>query len=154
MTHSVIGNKNQTMKTEINLVDGVAFNATSGSGHSVTMDGAPEAGGKNLGARPMEMLLMGLGGCSAYDIVTILRKSRQNVTDLTLKIDAKRAETDPKVFTSIHLLFEVTGSDLKDNIIERAIKLSAEKYCSASIMLGKSVDITHAYKVHNASGLE
>ena len=97
---------------------------------------------------------MGLGGCSAYDIVTILRKSRQNVTDLTLKIDAKRAETDPKVFTSIHLLFEVTGSDLKDNIIERAIKLSAEKYCSASIMLGKSVDITHAYKVHNASGLE
>ena len=142
------------MKTEINLIDGVAFNATSGSGHSVMMDGAPEAGGKNLGARPMEMLLMGLGGCSAYDIVTILRKSRQNVTDLTLKIDAKRAETDPKVFTSIHLLFEVTGSDLKDNIIERAIKLSAEKYCSASIMLGKSVDITHAYKVHNASGLE
>lgn len=142
------------MKTKINFIDGVAFNATSGSGHSVIMDGAPEAGGKNLGARPMEMLLMGLGGCSAYDVVTILHKSRQNVTDLTLKIDAKRAEIDPKVFTSIHLLFEVTGSDLKDNIIERAIKLSAEKYCSASIMLGKSVDITHAYKVHNASGLE
>ena len=142
------------MKTEINLIDGVAFKATSGNGHSVLMDGAPEAGGKNLGARPMEMLLMGLGGCSAYDIVTILRKSRQNVTDLTLKIDAKRAEIDPKVFTSIHLLFEVTGSDLNDNIIERAIKLSAEKYCSASIMLGKSADITHGYKIHNASDLE
>ena len=99
------------MKTEINLIDGVAFKATSGSGHSVLMDGAPEAGGKNLGARPMEMLLMGLGGCSAYDVVTILRKSRQKVTDLTVKIDAKRAETDPKVFTSIHLSFEVTGRD-------------------------------------------
>jgi putative redox protein len=142
------------MKTEINFIDDVAFNATSGSGHSVIMDGAPEAGGKNLGARPMEMLLMGLGGCSAYDVVTILRKSRQNVTDLTLKIDATRAETDPKVFTSIHLLFEVTGRDLKDNIVKRAITLSAEKYCSASIMLGKSADITHGYTIHNASELE
>ena len=142
------------MKTEINFIDDVAFNATSGSGHSVIMDGAPEAGGKNLGARPMEMLLMGLGGCSAYDVVTILRKSRQNVTDLTLKIDATRAETDPKVFTSIHLLFEVTGRDLKDNIVKRAITLSAEKYCSASIMLGKSAKITHGYKIHNASDLE
>jgi putative redox protein len=142
------------MKTKINFIDGVAFNATSGSGHSVIMDGAPEAGGKNLGARPMEMLLMGLGGCSAYDVVTILHKSRQNVTDLTLKIDAKRAEIDPKVFTSIHLLFEITGRDLKDNIVKRAITLSAEKYCSASIMLGKSADITHGYTIHNASDLE
>lgn len=142
------------MRTEINLVDGVAFNATSGSGHSVTMDGAPEAGGKNLGARPMEMLLMGLGGCSAYDVVTILRKSRQNVTDLDVKIEAKRAETDPKVFTSIHLLFIVTGRDLKNTIVERAISLSAEKYCSASIMLGKSANITHAYEIHSASDSE
>ena len=142
------------MKTEINMVDGVAFNATSGSGHSVTMDGPPEAGGKNLGARPMEMLLMGLGGCSAYDVVTILRKSRQNVTDLAVKIEAKRAETDPKVFTSIHLLFKVTGHDLKNTIVERAISLSAEKYCSASIMLGKSANITHAYEIHNASDSE
>ena len=142
------------MKTEINLIDGVAFNATSGSGHSVMMDGAPEAGGKNLGARPMEMLLMGLGGCSAYDVVTILRKSRQNVTDLTVRIDAKRAEADPKVFTSIHLLFEVTGRDLRDNIVKRAISLSAEKYCSASIMLGKSADITHGYNIHNAPDSE
>ena len=142
------------MKTEINLVDGVAFNAISGSGHSVTMDGPPEAGGKNLGARPMEMLLMGLGGCSAYDVVTILRKSRQNVTDLAVKIEAKRAETDPKVFTSIHLLFKVTGRDLKNTIVERAISLSAEKYCSASIMLGKSANITHAYEIHSASDSE
>ncbi len=142
------------MRTEINLVDGVAFNAKSGSGHSVTMDGPPEAGGKNLGARPMEMLLMGLGGCSAYDVVTILRKSRQNVTDLAVKIEAKRAETDPKVFTSIHLLFKVTGRDLKNTIVERAISLSAEKYCSASIMLGKSANITHAYEIHSASDSE
>ena len=142
------------MKTEINLVDGVAFNATSGSGNSVTMDGPPEAGGKNVGARPMEMLLMGLGGCSAYDVVTILRKSRQNVTDLAVKIEAKRAETDPKVFTSIHLLFKVTGRDLKNTIVERAISLSAEKYCSASIMLGKSANITHAYEIHSASDSE
>jgi len=142
------------MRTEINLVDGVAFNAKSGSGHSVTMDGPPEAGGKNLGARPMEMLLMGLGGCSAYDVVTILRKSRQDVTDLAVKIEAKRAETDPKVFTSIHLLFELTGRDLKNTIVERAINLSAEKYCSASIMLGKSANITHAYKIHSASDSE
>lgn len=142
------------MKTKINFIDGVAFNATSGSGHSVIMDGAPEAGGKNLGARPMEMLLMGLGGCSAYDVVTILRKSRQNVTDLAVKIEAKRAETDPKVFTSIHLLFEVTGRDLKNTIVERAISLSAEKYCSASIMLGKSANITHAYEIHSASDSE
>jgi putative redox protein len=142
------------MKTEINFIDGVAFNGTSGSGHSVIMDGASEAGGKNLGARPMEMLLIGLGGCSAYDVVTILRKSRQNVTDLNVKIEAKRAETDPKVFTSIHLLYEVTGRELKDNIVKRAITLSAEKYCSASIMLGKSAKITHGYKIHNASDLE
>jgi putative redox protein len=118
------------------------------------MDGPPEAGGKNLGARPMEMLLMGLGGCSAYDVVTILRKSRQNVTDLAVKIEAKRAETDPKVFTSIHLLFKVTGRDLKNTIVERAISLSAEKYCSASIMLGKSANITHAYEIHSASDSE
>ena len=139
------------MKTQISLKDGVAFEAISGSGHLLTMDGAPEAGGKNLGARPMEMLLMGLGGCSAYDVVTILRKSRQSITNLALEVDAKRADTDPKIFTSIHLLFKITGHDLKSNIVERAINLSAKKYCSASIMLGKSAHITHDYEIHSAS---
>ncbi|MDC1311175.1 OsmC family protein [Burkholderiales bacterium] len=139
------------MKTQIHLKDGVAFEAFSGSGHSLTMDGATEAGGRNLGARPMEMLLMGLGGCSAYDVVTILRKSRQKITDLSLEIDAKRAETDPKIFTSIHLLFKITGHDLKKNVVERAINLSADKYCSASIMLGKSARITHDYEIHSTS---
>ena len=139
------------MKTQINLIDGVAFKAISGSGHSLIMDGAPENGGKNLGARPMDLLLMGLGGCSAYDVVTILDKSRQDVTDLALHIEAKRAETDPKVFTSIHLLFKITGHNLKKNIVERAINLSAEKYCSASIMLGKSARITHDYEIHSSS---
>ena len=135
------------MKTAIKLLSGVAFEAKSGSGHTIIMDGAAESGGQNHGARPMEMLLMGLGGCSAYDVVSILRKSRQDITDIALEIEAKRAETDPKIFTSIHLHFKIFGQNISKNIVERAINLSAEKYCSASIMLGKSAQITHDYEV-------
>ena len=135
------------MKTKVKLIDGVAFEGVSGSGHSITMDGALEGGGKNRGPRPMEMLLMGLGGCSAYDVVTILRKSRQKISDLTLDIDAKRAENDPKIFISINLKFTIMGENVSDKLVKRAIDLSAEKYCSASIMLGKSATITHEYKI-------
>ena len=117
------------MKTAIKLLSCVAFEAKSGSGHTIIMDGAAESGGQNHGARPMEMLLMGLGGCSAYDVVSILRKSRQDITDIALEIEAKRAETDPKIFTSIHLHFKIFGQNISKNIVERAINLSAEKYC-------------------------
>ena len=139
------------MKTAIKLLSGVAFEAKSGSGHTIIMDGAAESGGQNHGARPMEMLLMGLGGCSAYDVVSILRKSRQDVTDLALEVEAIRAETDPKIFTSIHLHFKIFGQNISKKIVERAINLSAEKYCSASIMLGKSAQITHDYEVCTSS---
>ena len=135
------------MKTKVNLIDGVAFEGVSGSGHSITMDGALAGGGKNQGPRPMEMLLMGLGGCSAYDVVTILRKSRQKISDLTLDIDATRAENDPKIFISINLKFTIMGENVSEKLVKRAIDLSAEKYCSASIMLGKSATITHEYKI-------
>ena len=135
------------MKTKVKLIDGVTFEGVSGSGHSITMDGALEGGGKNRGPRPMEMLLMGLGGCSAYDVVTILRKSRQKISDLTLDIDAKRAENDPKIFISINLKFTIMGENVSEKLVKRAIDLSAEKYCSASIMLGKSARITHEYKI-------
>ncbi|MFN3752316.1 MAG: OsmC family protein [Thiobacillus sp.] len=119
----------------------------SESGHSVVMDGAPEAGGKNLGVRPMEMLLMGLGGCSAFDVVLILRKGRQPITDCVADLSATRADSDPKVFTKIHVHFTVTGKGLDPKRVEQAVKLSAEKYCSASIMLGKTAEITHDFEV-------
>ena len=111
------------------------------------MDGAPDSGGKNLGPRPMEMLLLGLGGCSAFDVVHILRKSRLDVRDCVAEIDATRAETDPKVFTRIHVHFIVTGKALDPKRVQQAVKLSAEKYCSASIMLGKVADITHDFEI-------
>ncbi len=135
------------MKARVKLIEGVSFVGQSESGHSVVMDGAPEAGGKNLGVRPMEMLLMGLGGCSAFDVVMILRKSRQQITDCVADIDATRAETDPKVFTKIHVHFTVTGKGLDPRRVEQAVKLSAEKYCSASIMLGKTAVITHDFEM-------
>ena len=135
------------MKARVKLIEGVSFAGQSESGHTVVMDGAPEAGGKNLGVRPMEMLLMGLGGCSAFDVVMILRKSRQQVTDCVADLDATRADTDPKVFTKIHVHFTVTGKGLDPRRVEQAVKLSAEKYCSASIMLGKTAEITHDYEV-------
>ncbi|MEW5967629.1 MAG: OsmC family protein [Pseudomonadota bacterium] len=135
------------MKARVKLIEGVSFAGQSESGHTVVMDGAPEAGGRNLGVRPMEMLLMGLGGCSAFDVVMILRKSRQPVTDCVADLDATRADSDPKVFTKIHVHFTVTGKGLDPKRVEQAVKLSAEKYCSASIMLGKTAEITHDFEV-------
>ncbi len=138
------------MKARVKLIEGVSFVGQSESGHSVVMDGAPESGGKNLGVRPMEMLLLGLGGCSAFDVVHILRKGRQQVTDCVAEIDATRADTDPKVFTKIHVHFVVTGKNLDPKRVEQAVHLSADKYCSASIMLGKSAEITHDFEVLEA----
>ena len=135
------------MKATIKWLDGVSFEGVSESGHSVVMDGAPESGGKNLGMRPMEMLLLGLGGCTSYDVVTILKKSRQGVKDCSAEITAERAENIPKVFTKIHIHFILEGINLDVSVVERTINLSATKYCSASIMLEKSVIITHDFKI-------
>ena len=138
------------MKARVKLIEGVSFVGQTESGHAVVMDGPPDSGGKNLGPRPMEMLLLGLGGCSAFDVVHILRKSRLDVHDCVAEIDATRAEIDPKVFTQIHVHFIVTGKALDPKRVEQAVKLSAEKYCSASIMLGKVADITHDFEVLEA----
>ncbi len=135
------------MKARIKWVEQISFLGETGSGHAVLMDGAPDAGGRNLGPRPMEMLLLGAGGCTSIDVVSILKKSRQAVTDCYVEMEAERAETDPKVFTKIHMHFVVKGKDIKPDAVERAIKLSAEKYCSASIMLGATAAITHDFEV-------
>jgi len=135
------------MKARIKWIENVTFVAESGSGHGVLLDGAPEAGGRNLGPRPMEMLLLGLGGCTAFDVVHILRRGREQVTDCIVEVEAERAETDPKIFTSIHLHYVVTGRGLAESKVARAISLSAEKYCSASIIMGKTAKITHDWKV-------
>lgn len=135
------------MKAKILWQEGVSFLGQTDSGHAVLMDGAPDAGGNNLGPRPMEMILMGLGGCAAFDVVLILRKGRQTLTDCLVEIDAQRASEDPKVFTHIHLHFIITGKNLDPQRVERAINLSAEKYCSASMMLKASVTITHDYEI-------
>jgi len=137
------------MKARIKWVEDVTFLGESGSGHAVVMDGPPESGGRNLGPRPMEMILLGMGGCTAFDVVHILRKARQPVRDCVAELEAERATTDPKVFTRIHVHFIVTGRGLKDKQVQRAVELSAEKYCSASIMLGKSVEITHDYEIRD-----
>jgi putative redox protein len=128
-------------------LSGMSFLAETGSGHAVLMDGAPEGGGHNLAPRPMEMLLLGTGGCSAYDVVLILRKGKQDVRGCEVKLTAERAETEPKVFTKINFHFIVTGRGLKSNLVERAIALSHEKYCSASIMLEKTAVMTHSYEI-------
>ena len=138
------------MKARIKWVENVAFLGESGSGHALLMDGAPEGGGRNLGPRPMEMLLIGAGGCTAYDVVHILKKSRADITDCVAEIEAERADEDPKVFTKIHFHFIVSGKNLKPDQVERAIALSAEKYCSASIMLGKTAAITHDFELVEA----
>ena len=135
------------MECTVRWHDGMSFIAETGSGHLVAMDGAPEAGGRNLAPRPMELLLAGAGGCTAFDVVMILRRGRQDVAGCEVKLNAERAETDPKVFTRINLHFVVTGKDLKPEAVERAIQLSAEKYCSASVMLGKTAVITHTWEV-------
>ena len=129
----------------------MSFVAETGSGHLLTMDGAPDAGGRNLAPRPMELVLAGAGGCSAFDVVMILKRGRQEVTGCEAKLSAERADTDPKVFTKIHFHFVVKGKGLKPEAVERAIKLSAEKYCSASIMLGKMAEITHDWEIIEAS---
>lgn len=127
--------------------EGMSFVAETGSGHKVVMDGAPEAGGQNLGPRPMELLLAGTGGCTAFDVVLILKKGRHKVSGCEVSLTAERAETDPKVFTRIHFHFTVRGTDLKREVVARAIELSKEKYCSASIMLAKTAEITHDFEV-------
>lgn len=136
------------MKARIQWVQDAMFLGESGSGHVIVMDGPAEHGGRNLGCRPMETLLMGMGGCAAFDVVHILKKSRQKVTKCIAEITAERADAVPSVFTKIHLNFLVSGQDLKAKQVQRAVELSAEKYCSASIMLGKAgVEITHSYEV-------
>ena len=135
------------MKARIKWKNGMSFLGESDSGHAVLMDGPPEAGGRNLGPRPMEMLLMGTGGCTAFDVMLILKKSRQAVSDCVVEIEAQRAAQDPKVFTHIHFHFILTGKNLQPQQIERAISLSAEKYCSASIMLGKTAEMTHDIEI-------
>jgi putative redox protein len=146
---AVLGESN--MECTVRWHDGMSFIAETGSGHFVPMDGAPDAGGRNLAPRPMEMLLAGLGGCTAFDVVLILQRGRHEVTGCTVKLQAERAETDPKVFTRINLHYTVTGKALKPEAVERALKLSAEKYCSASIMLGKTAEITHSLEVLEAN---
>lgn len=139
------------MKATVRWVDGAMFLAESGSGHCVVMDGPEDAGGRNLGIRPMEMLLLGLGGCSSFDVVSILRKGRQQVTDCRAELSATRADTVPAVFESIHLHFIVSGKALDAEKVKRAVELSAEKYCSASIMLGRAgVVLTHDFEVVDA----
>jgi putative redox protein len=135
------------MKAKIKWVEDMMFLGQSGSGHAVVMDGPPDLGGKNMGIRPMEMMLMGLGGCTSFDVMLILKRSRQDVTDCVAELSAERAETDPKVFTKIHIHFVVTGKSLKEKMVQRAVELSATKYCSASIMLAQTVEITHDYEM-------
>ena len=135
------------MKCRIKWLDHMTFVGESDSGHSVVMDSAPEAGGRDLGVRPMEMLLLGLGGCTSFDVISILKKSRQQVSDCEARIEAERAAEVPRIFTRIHIHFVVSGKDLDVSRVERAIKLSADKYCSASRMLEKAATITHDYEI-------
>jgi putative redox protein len=135
------------MKARIKWIENVAFLGESESGHAVMMDGAPEGGGRNLGPRPMETVLIGTGGCTAYDVVHILLRSRAPITDCVVEISAERAADDPKVFTKIHFHFVLTGRALKPDQVARAVHLSAEKYCSASIMLAKTAAITHDFEI-------
>ncbi|WP_139557311.1 OsmC family protein [Methylotetracoccus oryzae] len=135
------------MKARVKWVEDVLFVGESGSGHAVVMDGPPDSGGRNLGVRPMEMLLLGMGGCTAFDVVHILRKGRHVVENCEVLLDAERAEADPKVFTKIHAHFVLKGVGLTDAAVRRAVDLSAEKYCSASIMLGATASITHDFEI-------
>ncbi|MEY4515814.1 MAG: hypothetical protein RL180_160 [Pseudomonadota bacterium] len=139
------------MQSTVQWLDGVAFNATASSGHDVVMDGSPEYGGQNRGSRPMELILMGLGGCASFDVVTILKKARQDVTDVRCEIKAERADSIPAVFTRIHLHFVVTGHAVKPKQVEKALHLSSETYCSASRMLSAGgVEMSHSFEVVEA----
>ncbi|HYM35938.1 MAG TPA: OsmC family protein [Steroidobacteraceae bacterium] len=135
------------MKARVKWVQDVMFVGESGSGHAVVMDGSPESGGRNLGIRPMEMLLIGLGSCTAFDVVTILRRGREQVTDCVIELNGQRAETEPKVFTAVELVYKVTGKNLDRSKVERAVNLSAEKYCSASKMFSMTAKLTHRIEV-------
>lgn len=139
------------MKARIKWVEEATFLGESGSGHTVVMDGPPDSGGRDLGVRPMEMLLLGLGGCTAFDVVLILRRGRQPISDCVVELEAERASEPPKVFTRIHVHFVVTGRGLAESAVRRAVELSAEKYCSASIMLGKTAQITHDFEIVEAT---
>jgi putative redox protein len=135
------------MEANLHWTGGMQFVCEADSGHAVVIDGPPDIGGRNSGVRPMEMILMGLGGCASVDVVHILNRARQNVENVDVKVSADRAETDPKVFTKINLHFAVKGEGLSEKQVARAVSLSAEKYCSASIMLRPSVDITHSHEI-------
>ncbi|WP_207062631.1 OsmC family protein [Motiliproteus sp. SC1-56] len=140
------------MKVEITWGGDAQFNGQTGSGHTLTMDGPPDHGGQNKGPRPMEMLLLGLGGCTSFDVMSILKKARQDVVDCRAQIEAERADSVPAVFTRIHVHFVVTGRNLKESHVKRAVALSAEQYCSASIMLERGgVEVTHSYALVEAS---
>jgi len=139
------------VKVSWNGPSGMSFRAQTGTGHMVAMDGAPEAGGHNLAPRPMEMLLVGTGGCTAYDVVLILQRGRENVLGCEVTLQAERAQVDPKIFTKINFHFVITGRNLKPAAVERAVKLSHEKYCSASIMLAATVEMTHSIEIVEAS---
>ena len=137
------------MRARVKWIEGAAMAGEADSGHAVVMDGPPDYGGRNLGLRPMEMLLVGMGGCTEFDVLLILRKARQEVTDCVVELTAERAEADPKVFTRIHVHFILTGKGLSDKQVDRAIRLSAEKFCSASIMLGRAAQITHDFEIRD-----
>ncbi len=139
------------MKARIKWIEQASFVAESGSGHAVIIDGAPEHGGRNLGIRPMEAVLMGLGACTAFDVVSILKKSRQRVVDCVVELEADRADQVPKVFTRIRMLYRVSGTDLDPSRVQRAVTLSAEKYCSATAMLRDRVDISHEVVIEDES---
>ena len=138
------------MRARVKWIEGATFLGESGSGHAVVLDGSPEAGGRNLGIRPMEFLLIGLGACTALDVVSILKKGRQPLADCVAEVEAERAETVPKVFTRIHVHFVITGTGLDPKKVARAVKLSAETYCSASAMLGAIAEISHDFEIVEA----
>lgn len=135
------------MKASVKWVEDITFMGETGSGHAIIIDGPPDHGGRNRGMRPMELLLLGMGGCTAVDVIEILRKGRQQVTDCVVDISAERADSVPKVFTRIHAHYRISGRGLKEAQVRRAVALSAEKYCSASIMLGKTAEISHDFEI-------
>ena len=140
------------MEGKVRWIDDVMFVAESGSGHTVVIDGPESEGGRNIGIRPMELVLLGVGGCSSFDVISILKKARQQVEDCVTEIKAERSDEIPSVFTKIHMHFVVTGNELKEAQVKRAVSLSADKYCSASIMLGRAgVEITHDYEIRSST---
>lgn len=139
------------MKARVLLTEGITFVAESGSGHAIVVDASPEVGGRNLGPRPMELVLMGAGACTAVDVVLILRKARQSVAGCVVELDSERAKDDPKVFTKIHFHFVITGSGLAPAQVERAIKLSRDKYCSATAMLAKTSEVTSDFEIRETA---